>query len=291
MTLLDRSDDTLDSTEIHAANVIHAHEIIPISVITLTKNEENYIERCVKSANWADEHLILDCGSDDRTCEIAESFGARVHVQEWLGWSQQRNKAIELAKHDWVFFLEADEIISTTLANAIKTAMLNDPDPLDGYAVNRQDDFCGVLLPNMRRPSKNKNFFRLFNRKHSSYDPAMKVHEEVRVPGRSIMLPGVLLHWRGSKMDEHINVLNRYATIEAEVLYEQGQRANELTIFIRPILRFLWCYIARSGYRMGTQGLLNAMTRAIAEYVRYAKLWELEQGPETIHPPEKLYDR
>ena len=262
----------------------------PITVIILTKNEATFIARCVRSVAWADEVLVIDSESTDQTKEIAEALGARVVVQPWLGWSGQRNKAVSLAKNDWVLFVEADEIVTPTLARSIQDAMRKNPDPRDGYTVNRRNDFLGLLLFNDTRPSKRRNFVRLFNSQESGYDTAMKVHEEVRFPGEAIPLEGVLLHWRGYTMDELVGVFNRYATVEAEVLDEQGVRATPINIFLRPTLRFLWSYVAKGGFRQGTRGLMHAQLKATSDYMRYAKLWERQNVTSSPHPPASLYD-
>lgn len=263
--------------------------MIPISVIVLTKNEEEFIERCIRSVLWADEVLILDSGSTDKTKEIAASQGAKIYEQEWLGWSAQRSKGISLAKNDWVLIVECDEIVTPKLALSIQQAMNGSVNPHDGYSVDRRGDFLSILLPNESRPSKRRNFVRLFNRLYSAYDPTMKVHEEVRFPGKAIPLQGILLHWRGYVMDEYIQVFNRYAAIEAEVLQEKGFRANGLIIILRPILRFLWCYVARGGFRLGTRGLIHAMLKATNEFIRYAKLWEMQNVQRVLHPPTHIY--
>ena len=266
--------------------------MVALSVIILTRNEEQFIERCITNVRWADEVLVLDSGSIDRTTEIAASLGANVSVyeQEWLGWPDQRNKAIALAKNDWVFFVECDEIVTSELAHSIEEVMSGPVDERDAYSVDRRGDFYGLLLPNMSRASRRRNFVRLFNRRYSAYDPTMKVHEEVRFPGKVIPLQGILMHWRGYMMDEYITVFNRYATVEAEVLHERGCRANGSMILLRPILRFLWSYIARGGFRLGMRGLIHAMLQATSEYVRYTKLWEMQHATRTIHPPADLYE-
>src|SRR3712207_2013002 len=97
--------------------------MIAISAIILTKNEEQFIERCIRSVHWADEVLVIDSCSTDRTREIAASLGANVYEQEWLGWSGQRNKAASLGENDWVFFIECDEIVTPELARSIEDAM------------------------------------------------------------------------------------------------------------------------------------------------------------------------
>jgi (heptosyl)LPS beta-1,4-glucosyltransferase len=228
-------------------------------------------------------------GEYGRDAGTGDGTGRKVYEQPWLGWSAQRSKAIGLAKRDWVLVLEADEIVTPDLADSIQTVMGGDIDDRDGYSVNRRGDFYGLLLPNESRPSKRRNFVRLFNRKYSAYDPEMIVHEEVRFPGRAIPLDGILLHWRGYIMDEYIPVFNRYATAEAEMLYERGDRANAWTIFVRPILRFLWCYVAKGGFLLGTRGLIHAQLKATSEYIRYTKLWEMEHAQRVLHPPAEIY--
>jgi glycosyltransferase involved in cell wall biosynthesis len=255
----------------------------------LTKNEEQFIKRCIQSVLWADEVLILDSGSTDRTKKIAASLGATVYDQEWLGYAVQRNKALSLATYDWVFFLDADEIVTSELEISIKQVLNSTMDRRDGYSIDRRGDFLGILLPNISRPSKRNNFVRLFNKSCSSYDPTMKVHEEVRFPGKAIPLEGLLIHWGGNVMNEYITALNRYSILEAEVLNEKGYRANGLIVFLRPILRFLWIYIARYNFLLGTRGLIHAMLGATREYVRYAKLWEMQNITSVLHPAKNIY--
>ena len=255
----------------------------------MTKNEERFIARCIGSVSWADEVLVIDSGSTDRTKEVAESLGANVYGQSWLGFSAQRNRGAELAQHDWILFLDADEVVTEALAASVKQVLRGTPDARDGYAVDRRGDFLGVLLPNEARPSKRRTFIRLCNRRCSAYDPDMPVHEEVWFPGESIPLGGVLLHWNGFTIDEFVPLFNRYATVEAQTLDAEGKRATALDIFVRPVLRFFWSYLARGGWRLGTRGLMHAMLKASSDYMRYAKLWELQNVTSTADPPAELY--
>ena len=232
----------------------------------------------------------MDSGSDDRTREVARSLGATVHEHPWLGWPRQKNLAISLAAHDWVFCLDADEIVTPTLARAIEDVMQGTPDPRDGYHVERPNDMLGVLLANEARPSKQRGFVRLFNRTCNRYGEDQQVHEEIHPVGRALPLRGDLIHWRGYTMDQHLQSYNRYATLEARVWGDAGCRATPLKIFAKPLLRFLWCYVARQGFRRGTPGLLHAMTKACWEFMWLAKLWERQNmtGP-ALHPPRDLY--
>ena len=204
-----------------------------------------------------------------------------------LVWAAQQG--VELAKNDWVMFLECDEIVTPELAQSIQEVMSGPMDERDGYCLDRRGDFYGLLLPNVSRPAKRKSFVRLFNRRCSAYDMGMKVHEEVIFPGKSIPLQGVLIHWRAYMMDEYMTVFNRYATVEAEMLNERGVRASGIKILIRPILRFLWCYIAKGGILLGTRGIIHAVLQATSEFMRYAKLWEMQQAKRMPHPPESIY--
>jgi (heptosyl)LPS beta-1,4-glucosyltransferase len=261
----------------------------PLSVIICTKNEELFVERCIQSVLWADEVVVLDSGSTDNTVELARNLGAKVYFQEWAGWSKQHNDAIALASHDWVLYLDCDEIVTPELAKSINSVMSEDPDDDDGFSVSRRGDFLGLLLPNVSRPEKVRRFVRIFNRKKSNYDPSMAVHEEVDVPGKRILLNGELLHWRGYVMDEYVTVFNRYATIEAKVLDDEGVKIAGSMILIRPILRFLWLYVWKRECLLGTRGLIHSLLKTTQEYIRYAKLWEMQNAPRTIHPPTDVY--
>ncbi len=258
-----------------------------LSAVIMTKNEADKIARAVGSVAWADEVLVIDSGSTDATREIAESLGARVAEQPWLGFSAQRNRGAELARHDWIFYIDADEVVTRELAESVRAVMQGKPSPQDAFAVNRRGDFLGVLLPNEARPSKRDNFIRLYNRQHSAYDETMSVHEEVRFPGRAVPLAGVLLHWNDLDMDAYFSLFNRYATLEAHALDQNGVRARPVDLIVRPILRFFWSYLARGGWRLGTRGLMHALLKADSDFMRYAKLWEAQNVTPTPDPPAK----
>jgi len=260
-----------------------------VSAVLITKNEAVFLERCLAGLAWADEIVVLDSGSSDGTQEIAARHGANVYEHAWMGGPKQKNHAASLAKHDWIFFLEADEIVSPALAQDIVRVLQSPMDSRDGYSVNRRGDFLGILLPNESRASKQRSFIRLYNRKCSTFDEDTKVHEELKFPGKSLPLNGAFLHWRGYQVDEYVTAFNRYATLEANVLAEQGKKATSVLIFMRPILRFLWLYVYKQEFRLGTRGLIHAMLKAASEYIRYAKLWEMQNAPRTIHPPADVY--
>ena len=251
-----------------------------VSVIVCTLDEGEVLERLIEPLGFADEILILDSGSRDGTRETAKELGAVVHEQEWLGFSAQKNRAAELAANDWVLSLDADEIVTPELAAAIEEAMADDPDPRDGFVVDRRGEFLARVLPNGSRRSKRMDFVRLYNRRHSKWDESAEVHEEVVCPGERHMLDGLLLHWNLFTIDELMERYLKYSTIEARSAYDSGKRTNALQVVARPVLRFLWNYVARGEFRLGGHGLVHSGTRAASDFMRLAKQWELQQERE-----------
>jgi (heptosyl)LPS beta-1,4-glucosyltransferase len=185
--------------------------------------------------------------------------------------------------------MDADEIVTPELARAIQETMNGPMNEGDGYAVDRRGDIYGLLLPNISNRRRRRNFVRLYNRRNSGFEPTIRIHEEVRYPGKSVPLRGVLIQWRGVMLNDKIETFNRNATVEAEILNEKGRRANAFDIFLRPILRFLWNYVAKGVARLGTTGLIYSLLEATYEFIRYAKLWEMQNASGTPHPPAHVY--
>lgn len=264
----------------------------PVTVFLLTLNEEHYIQRCLdRFLPWAAEVLVVDSGSTDRTREIATAAGARVIVQPFLGWVPQLNVAMDAASFDWCFRVDADEIVDDDLAEAVANTILSNPDPHTSFVVERVEEFCSQLMPNIRRRAKRTSFVRVMNRKYSRYDSSMLIHEEVVAAGARIPLPGKLLHWRDFHLNERFTQDNRNATLEAAMMASQGARWNGVRLVCKPVLRFLWTYLACSAWRKGSHGLVFSLSRAMSEFMRQAKLWELQAVQHTRHPPAELYSR
>lgn len=262
---------------------------VPLSVVIMTKNEEEVIGRCISAViDWADDVLVLDSGSSDATREAAASAGARVLEQEWLGFSAQRRRAVELARYDWVLCLDADEVVDAELAAAISRALACGSDPRDGFALDRRDEFFGLLFPNMKNRKRRQAFIRLFNRRHGNWNAKQLIHEEAEVPGRSIPLPGTLLHWRSFTIADQMQRYIGNAGLEAKQMNEAGVKAGPLRLLGWPVLRFLWCYVARGGWRLGQAGLVHAMMTAHAEFLRWATLWENQRVRRLPDPPVHL---
>jgi glycosyltransferase involved in cell wall biosynthesis len=257
----------------------------PVSVVICTLNEEQLIERAIRSVAFAAEVLVCDSGSTDGTREVARAAGARVVEQEWLGFSRQKNHAASLAKHDWILSLDADEVVTPAMAADIVDVLNAQPDPTTGFALDRRGIFFGAELPNLERRSTRTACVRLYNRTWSGWDEQMAIHEVVRVPGAIRMLNAHLLHRRMLSMDDFFTVFNRNATAEADDLLTERSSVGSLQVLIRPIVRFLWCYIVRGGFRLGGRGLVHACVAATSDLMRHAKAWEHSLGvtPTGVH--------
>jgi (heptosyl)LPS beta-1,4-glucosyltransferase len=259
----------------------------PVTVVVIAKNEEDFIGRCLSSVQWADECVVIDSGSTDKTQEICREMGATVVQHDWLGWAKQKDFGVSVAKYDWVLILDADEIVTPELAKSIHQTISQIPDETNAYAFRHPLDFLGILTVGA---SKNPlETVRLFNRKYSRFDTSLKVHEKVLCAGKVLPLQGDLIHWRGRTMSEYMESINFYTTIEAEILHEKGVRATPIKIFMRPILKFVWGFIIHRQYRYGMHGLILALLGSMSDYFRYAKLWEIDHASRLLHPPEDIY--
>jgi (heptosyl)LPS beta-1,4-glucosyltransferase len=260
-----------------------------LTIAILTKNEELLIERAIRASSWADEVLVLDSGSTDRTVEIAHRLGARVVVQPWLGWLDQHRKAVEVAANDWVMKVDADEIITPELARSIERALAANPDPRDGFALDRTEEFMGEFMPNSRRKLRRMDFVRVFNRKHSNWDPEVLIHERVKVAGKTHMLEGHLLHWRNPTYSRVVTTFNSNADTEAKmILRDRPQGPSVLAMLFKPVLRFGWIYFLHGAWRCGMRGYMYAATRAMGEFMSLAKAWEQRHAQPRPHPKTEV---
>lgn len=262
----------------------------PLTVIILTKNEEILIERAIRSASWADEVLIVDSGSTDQTCKIAAGLGARVVQQQWLGWRAQHQRAVELARNDWVMKVDADEVISIELAASIRRALADDPDPRDGLVVQRLDECMGRIVPSSLRRENRDSFVRIFHRRFSYWDPEKTIHERVKITGQFRTLSGPLLHWRNASLSRMLETYSANADVEAKLILKSHPSGPSLLLLAgKPLLRFAWSYMACGNWRYGTLGFLRSSMQAMAQFLSLAKAWELCHANSNSQPPVEFY--
>jgi glycosyltransferase involved in cell wall biosynthesis len=246
-----------------------------LSVAIITRNEEANLERTLGSVAWADDIVVLDCGSSDRTEEIARKFRARFFVEEWKGFAAQKNSALEKCTGDWLLSLDADEALSDELAKEIWELLEADP-PFDGYALPRRNLFLGRWM-------RFGGFYpdpklRLFRRGAAEFE-ARPVHETVHFPGKAGRLKGDMVHHAYPTLTDYIAHMDRYSTLGAERVVSTGKWGREWPAFafnvaLNPAATFVYNYFFRLGFLDGREGLLLHLYHSVYVSWKYAKAWE-----------------
>jgi glycosyltransferase involved in cell wall biosynthesis len=243
---------------------------IKISAVIITFNEEEHIERCIESLeDIADEILVIDSHSKDRTIEIAESLGAKVLIHDFIGHIEQKNFALMQAKYDHVLSLDADEALSIELVKSIAKVKLNWT--VDAYRFNRINNFCGRWIKHgLWYPDRK---IRLWNRTIGQWG-GRNPHDRVVIgPGTKVeSLPGDLLHYTVDSIDQYIGQVNKFSSIQAAQLRGEGFRPNFLHLLIKPAYKFFLAYFFRLGFLDGWRGYLIARGQALGVYLRYVKI-------------------
>ena len=245
----------------------------PLSAVLITRNAAAVLEPCLESLAFADEIVVVDSGSSDRTAEIARERGARLVQKEWLGFGRQKQFAVEQAKFDWVLCLDADERVSPELARSIAAALAAPVSPV--YRMPRRNRFLGRWLAHGEGyPDWSP---RLFNRQNARWSDDL-VHEKVLYAVTPGTLAGDLLHDSSDDLTAYLERQNRYTTLAARQALEQGRSAGVLHLLLSPVVRFIKFYVLRLGFLDGIPGLLHISIGCINSYVKYAKLIELRRA-------------
>jgi glycosyltransferase involved in cell wall biosynthesis len=246
-----------------------------LSLIVITKNEEAAIARCLRSANFADEIVVVDHGSTDKTAEIARAQGARVSVTpDWPGFGPQKNRALGHATGDWVLSLDADEWIEPALADEIRSAIAR-ADAADGYEIPRRSRFCGKIV--RYGDWRGDRVLRLFRRGRGRFSDD-HVHERVIVEGRIARLSSPLEHDSITDPADAADKIDRYATAAAAQLAAEGKTSSAAKAALRGGAAFLRSYIFRLGFLDGRTGLLVADYNRRYTYEKWARLAKLARG-------------
>jgi glycosyltransferase involved in cell wall biosynthesis len=245
-----------------------------ITATIITFNEERNIARVIESLRCADEILVLDSGSNDRTAEIATKLGARVEEASWHGYAAQKNIAAGLARHDWILSLDADESLSEALEAEIWQIKKSGP-AYDGYTVPRLAQYLGRwILHSGWYPDRK---IRLFDRKKARWVGDF-VHESVVVHGRVGHLQSNLLHFTCNSLSEHLRTMDSYTTLAAQEMVARGHTPAMLELLVDPPWTFFQTYVLKRGFLDGAEGLAIAYMAAFYNFVKYSKARHMSPG-------------
>ena len=248
---------------------------LTLSVVIITLNEEANLARTLGSvAALADEIVVIDSGSIDRSREVAESFHAKFFTEPWKGFAAQKNSALEKASGEWILSLDADEEVEPALAEEIRDVLSVDPS-VAGFWVPRKNFFLGRWM-------KHGGFYpdrklRLFRRGTGKFEERL-VHEDMHLDGATASLKNHLLHHAYPTLDSYIEHMNRYSSLGAQMATEKSPRGFSLIdIVVRPKLTFFYNYALRLGFLDGREGLLLHAYHATYVSWKYAKAWEISR--------------
>lgn len=247
-----------------------------ISVVINTLNSEKDIERAIKSVDWADEVVVCDMYSDDKTAEIVKKLGAKVFFHKRTNYVEPaRNFAISKSSNEWVLIVDADEEVTSDLASKLKE--IASAQSVDFVEIPRKNIIFGKWMKaSMWWPDHNIRFFKKGSVKWSD-----EIHIPPQTTGTGLMIPDdekyALIHYHYTSITQFIERMNRYTTIQAENLKEKGYEFKWRDLIEKPLSEFLGRFFANRGFDDGLHGLALGLLQAFSFLVMYLKIWEMEK--------------
>lgn len=246
-----------------------------LSVVIITFNEEELIGKCIDSVlSIADEIIVLDSFSTDKTVEIARSKGAIVKEARFAGYIEQKNLALQMASNDYVLNLDADELLDATLIAAITEEKKSFTH--QAYEMNRCTNYCGKFIRHgLWYPDRK---LRLFDKRVAHWG-GVNPHDKVEVPDSVLIkrLRGDILHFSYNTIEEHVAQGNKFSTIAAQSLFERGKKPSWIKVFVNPVWTFIVGYILRRGMLDGAAGFTISILSAHHTFLKYIKLYWLHR--------------
>ena len=239
-----------------------------LSVFLITKNEEANIARCLDSVKTiADEIVIVDSGSSDKTVQIAKQYGAAVYEKPFVSFGEQKNFALSKTSNLWCLSLDADEELTPNLTEEIKQVLQNPQ--ADGYKFIRAFSFLGRIM--RFREDKKWHILRLVRKDKASFTDNL-VHESLKTSGTELPLNGILLHYSYSDLHHYFEKFNLYTTLEAKEMFQKEKKFSYFKMFYKSAYWFAYTYFWKLGFRNGFQGFLWSTFGFFYFFTSYAKL-------------------
>ena len=245
-----------------------------VSVTIITRNESANIEPALASVAWADERIVVDAESTDDTVARARPLADRVEVRAWPGYGAQKNYAAGLARHDWILSIDADERVTPALAAEIRAVLAHDPVQA-GFRMRRVTRYLGRWIRSTDWYPDHQ--LRLYDRRRAAWN-LRPVHERVEPQGPVGLLTAELQHLSYRSVSHHLATIDKYTTLVAQAMREEGQSAGFGDLLLHPIAAFLRNYVLRAGFRDGLTGLMISGLNSYYVFLKFVKLRELEQA-------------
>jgi glycosyltransferase involved in cell wall biosynthesis len=245
----------------------------PVSVTLITLNEEQNLARAIQSVKWADEVIVVDSGSTDRTVEVARQMGAKVFFNPWPGYGCQKNYAQRQASHDWVLNIDADEAVSSELAFEIQQALsgLGDGAQVRGFSFPRKTFYLGRWI---KHGGWYPNYLvRLADRRAARWSEP-QVHEALEVDGEVRVLQSPLDHFSFSSIQDQIMTNLTFSRLGSQDLARKGKRPSLFKLVVKPIGKFVETYFLKRGFMDGLPGFIISVNAAHSMFLKYAYLLE-----------------
>ncbi|MHA1753211.1 MAG: glycosyltransferase family 2 protein [Candidatus Helarchaeota archaeon] len=246
-----------------------------LSVVIITKNEERNIKQCLESVKWADEIIVVDAESVDRTVEIAKQYTDKVFIKPWSGFGPQKNWGISKAKYNWIFIIDADERVTPELKEEILAAIDNSNN-VCAFQIPRKNYFLGKWF---KYKGEYPNYqLRLFKKGKAWYND-VQIHENLIVKGKIGYLKEPLLHFPINSIEDYFIRFNQYTTLAAiEKNKRRKSRVRIWDLIFRPMATFIKMYIIKQGFRHGKSGFIFSILDSFFTYVKYLKLCDIQEG-------------
>jgi glycosyltransferase involved in cell wall biosynthesis len=248
---------------------------VPISVVLIALNEEQNIARALSSVQWAEDIVVYDSGSQDGTVSLAKKMGAKVIEGPWLGFGPSKRKAVESAQHDWILSLDCDEEVSEDLQSEVRQRLqiLQNLNPEVSYKIPRISFYLGRWI---RHGGWYPDYqVRLFNRRYSNWNDS-KIHEKVEAKLYE-KLTSNLNHYVFKNVEHQVATNNKYSTLLAQKMNDEGRRFSWFHFFTKPYVKFVECYLGKLGFLDGWAGYVIARNAAYSVYLKWVKLNEIER--------------
>ena len=239
-----------------------------LSVVIITKNEEQRIARCLESVQWADEIIVLDSGSTDRTVEICRRWTPHVYETDWPGYGAQKNRGVARAGGDWILSVDADEAVSPALRREIELSITRDAH--EAYEMPRLTRYCGQ---EMRHGGWWPDYVQRLARRGKAVFSDAPVHEKMIAAGSVGRPEHPLLHDSSPDLESVLRKVNLYSTLGAEALRARGRSAGLLKTIARGAWTFFRAYVLKAGFLDGAMGFVAAVSHAEGSYYKHLKLW------------------